>query len=232
MKKFIVKIDNMCSSLLEIEAESKEQAREKAKDFFENNKQAVLNLKDYHTSTTPPDMWPIIDKIEFEDLQKQLDKQSKIKERAALLIRRADIIDHRSKIRNTKSLVGTIEEYLLTKELIDVEKEVDAKQITLDDTTRKEIDRMINDDFYGRNTLLKYMDPEARPWKIADLIEAKQKCEIRMVSNNTNVNFIEDRDRFDDMEVLEMAKRAQEKAALGPKNIKKQIEDSQITESE
>lgn len=232
MKKFIVKIDNMCSSLLEIEAESKEQAREKAKDIFENNKQAILNLKDYYTSTTPPDMWPVIERAEFEHLQKQLDKQCKAKEHAALLIHRADIIDHRSRIRNVKSLVGTIEEYLLTKELIDVEKEVDAKQITLDDATRKEIDRMISDDFYGRNTFLKYLDPEARPWKIAELIEAKQKCEIRMVSNDTNVNFIEDREHFNNTEVLEMAKRAQEKAAFGPKNIKKQIEDSQITESE
>ena len=183
-QKYIVKIDNLCSSLLEIEAESKELAREKAKDFFENNRNFVINLKDSYTSTTPPDLWPIIPRNEFEDLQKQHDAQSKAKEQASILIHRADLIDHRMRIRNRKTLMGTIEEYLLTKDLIEVEKRVEDEQIKLSDESRKMIDEILSEDIYNRKGIYKYMDPDAKPWKIADLIRAREQIEIRMRDNN------------------------------------------------
>lgn len=217
MKKFLVKIDNLCSSLLEIEAETKEEARVKAKDFFEHNKDYVLKLKDYYVSTTPPDIWPIILKDEFKDLKSQLDKQAKVKEQAALLIHRADIIDHRSRIRNRKSLMGTIEEYLLTKELIDVEKRVIAEDIHLNDEARKEVDKLLDNDIYNKSGLLKYLDPDARPWVIGDLILAKERCEIRMkdnkILNDKGINhFLENRDEYTEEEYQQLAKNAEERA--------------------
>jgi hypothetical protein len=229
MKKYIVKIDNMCTSLLEIEAESKDDARVKAKDFFEHNRDFVLNLKDYYTSTTPHDLWPIIDKNDFEDLQKKLNKEGEAKSNAALLIHRADLIDHRMRIRNSKSLIGTLEEYVLTKKLIDAEQKIESKGLVLDDATKKEVDKMISGDIYSKNNLLKYIDPEARPWKIGELIEAQEKCEIRMKETKIvqKTNFLEDRDQFPEDVVVEMALKAKERAQRLKATRQKELMDSE-----
>jgi hypothetical protein len=79
-KKYIVKVINVFSNLIAVDANNEEEAREKAKELL-LNKPDGEEFEHLYESTLPSDHWAVITKEDFdklkEDFQKSLEPQEK-----------------------------------------------------------------------------------------------------------------------------------------------------------
>jgi len=69
MEKYIVKVLNMFSTFVEVEAENEDQAREFAKESLENKGETIQHS---YEGTVPLADWPVAKK---SDLDKAIDEQ-------------------------------------------------------------------------------------------------------------------------------------------------------------
>jgi curved DNA-binding protein CbpA len=80
MNKYVVKVVNVFSNLIEVEAEDESGARQKAFEVLtdENNDEKVDH---FYESTLPKENWSVITKESFEKLKAQVEEDfSKAKE--------------------------------------------------------------------------------------------------------------------------------------------------------
>jgi len=79
-KKYIVKVINVFSNLIAVDANNEEEAREKAKELLLNKPEGE-EFEHLYESTLPSDHWAVITKEDFdklkEDFQKSLEPQEK-----------------------------------------------------------------------------------------------------------------------------------------------------------
>jgi hypothetical protein len=79
-KKYIVKVINVFSNLISVDANNEEEAKEKAKQLL-LNKPDGEEFEHLYESTLPSDHWAVITKEDFdklkEDFQKSLEPQEK-----------------------------------------------------------------------------------------------------------------------------------------------------------
>lgn len=74
MDKYIVKVVHMFSNLVEVEAESEDDARHKALENVQNTKE---ELKNYYESTLPIEHWAVIEKTEFDKIKAEVEEKIK-----------------------------------------------------------------------------------------------------------------------------------------------------------
>jgi hypothetical protein len=79
-KKYIVKVINVFSNLISVDANNEEEAKEKAKQLLVNKPEGE-EFEHLYESTLPSDHWAVITKEDFdklkEDFQKSLEPQEK-----------------------------------------------------------------------------------------------------------------------------------------------------------
>jgi hypothetical protein len=79
-KKYIVKVINVFSNLIAVDANNEEEAREKAKELLVNKPEGQ-EFEHLYESTLPSDHWAVITKEDFdklkEDFAKSLEPQEK-----------------------------------------------------------------------------------------------------------------------------------------------------------
>jgi hypothetical protein len=79
-KKYIVKVINVFSNLIAVDANNEEEAREKAKELLVNTPEGE-EFEHLYESTLPSDHWAVITKEDFdklkEDFAKSLEPQEK-----------------------------------------------------------------------------------------------------------------------------------------------------------
>ena len=79
-KKYIVKVINVFSNLISVDANNEEEAKEKAKELLVNKPQGE-EFEHLYESTLPSDHWAVITKEDFdklkEDFAKSLEPQEK-----------------------------------------------------------------------------------------------------------------------------------------------------------
>lgn len=79
-QKYIVKVINVFSNLIAVDANNEEEAREKAKELLVNKPDGE-EFEHLYESTLPSDHWAVITKEDFdklkEDFQKSLEPQEK-----------------------------------------------------------------------------------------------------------------------------------------------------------
>jgi hypothetical protein len=76
MDKYIVKVVHVFSNLVEVEAESEDDARHKALENVQNTKE---ELKNYYESTLPIENWAVIEKTEFDKIKAEVEEKIKAK---------------------------------------------------------------------------------------------------------------------------------------------------------
>jgi hypothetical protein len=79
-KKYIVKVINVFSNLISVDANNEEEAKEKAKELLVNKPDGE-EFEHLYESTLPSDHWAVITKEDFdklkEDFAKSLEPQEK-----------------------------------------------------------------------------------------------------------------------------------------------------------
>jgi hypothetical protein len=79
-KKYIVKVINVFSNLIAVDANNEQEAKEKAKELLLNKPEGE-EFEHLYESTLPSDHWAVITKEDFdklkEDFQKSLEPQEK-----------------------------------------------------------------------------------------------------------------------------------------------------------
>jgi hypothetical protein len=75
MNKYVVKIINVFSSFIDIEAENEEDAKEKVKNLLSTT-DISQDYKHYYEATIPVENWRVITKEEFDKLQAQAPEQT------------------------------------------------------------------------------------------------------------------------------------------------------------
>jgi hypothetical protein len=79
-KKYIVKVINVFSNLIAVDANNEEEAKEKAKELLVNKPDGE-EFEHLYESTLPSDHWAVITQEDFnklkEDFQKSLEPQEK-----------------------------------------------------------------------------------------------------------------------------------------------------------
>ena len=79
-KKYIVKVINVFSNLIAVDANNEEEAKEKAKELLVNKPDGE-EFEHLYESTLPSDHWAVISQEDFnklkEDFQKSLEPQEK-----------------------------------------------------------------------------------------------------------------------------------------------------------
>ena len=79
-QKYIVKVINVFSNLIAVDANNEEEAKEKAKELLVNKPEGE-EFEHLYESTLPSDHWAVITKEDFdklkEDFQKSLEPQEK-----------------------------------------------------------------------------------------------------------------------------------------------------------
>jgi len=79
-KKYIVKVINVFSNLISVDANNEEEAKEKAKELLVNKPEGE-EFEHLYESTLPSDHWAVITKEDFdklkEDFAKSLEPQEK-----------------------------------------------------------------------------------------------------------------------------------------------------------
>jgi hypothetical protein len=74
MEKYIVKVINLFSTFVEVDAENEEQARSLAKDHLQNGEQ---ELEHFYEGTASPEEWPVSTKAELEkNLEKVAEQEN------------------------------------------------------------------------------------------------------------------------------------------------------------
>jgi len=69
MNKYMVKVVNLFATIVEVEAENEDAAREKAKEEFHTvNK----DRQTFYESTLPPEHWSVITKEKYEELKAKI----------------------------------------------------------------------------------------------------------------------------------------------------------------
>lgn len=68
MEKYVVKVINVFSNLVPVEATSKEEAREKAKELL-LNKETENKFQHIYENTLPPENWAVITQSEFDKMR-------------------------------------------------------------------------------------------------------------------------------------------------------------------
>ena len=79
-QKYIVKVINVFSNLIAVDANNEEEAKEKAKELLVNKPDGE-EFEHLYESTLPPEHWAVITQEDFdklkEDFQKSLEPQEK-----------------------------------------------------------------------------------------------------------------------------------------------------------
>ena len=79
-QKYIVKVINVFSNLIAVDANNEEEAKEKAKELLVNKPDGE-EFQHLYESTLPPEHWAVITQEDFdklkEDFQKSLEPQEK-----------------------------------------------------------------------------------------------------------------------------------------------------------
>jgi hypothetical protein len=74
MNKYIVKVVNVFSNLVEVEANNEEEAKEKAKEVLMNQTEDQ-NVPLTYDATLPEEHWGVITKEEFDKLQAEVEAE-------------------------------------------------------------------------------------------------------------------------------------------------------------
>jgi hypothetical protein len=83
MNKYKVKISHVFSQVLDIEAASEEEAREKARGVLETGESNILPQPQYE-NTLPSEHWPVITEEKYNEMVENL--QKKIKQETSNII--------------------------------------------------------------------------------------------------------------------------------------------------
>lgn len=75
MNKYMVKVINLFASVVEVEAESEDGAREKAKDFLLNSEEE--DRPTFYEGTLPPKDWAVITKEKYDELKAKIESDLK-----------------------------------------------------------------------------------------------------------------------------------------------------------
>jgi hypothetical protein len=70
MEKYIVKVVNVFSNLIPVEAENEDDAREKAKELLLNN-ETENKFQHLYENTLPPKNWAVITESEFDKMTEE-----------------------------------------------------------------------------------------------------------------------------------------------------------------
>lgn len=68
MEKYVVKVINLFSTFVEVDAENEEQARNLAKEDLQNGEK---ELEHFYEGTASPEEWPVAKKSELEKAVEQ-----------------------------------------------------------------------------------------------------------------------------------------------------------------
>jgi hypothetical protein len=74
MEKYVVKVINLFSTFVEVDAENEDQARNLAKENLQTGDQ---ELEHFYEGTASPEEWPVTTKTELEKKLKELAEQEK-----------------------------------------------------------------------------------------------------------------------------------------------------------
>ena len=74
-QKYIVKVINVFSNLISVDANNEEEAKEKAKELLVNKPQGE-EFEHLYESTLPSDHWAVITKEDFDKLKEDFAKSS------------------------------------------------------------------------------------------------------------------------------------------------------------
>jgi hypothetical protein len=72
--KYVVKVMNLFSNLIEVEAENEQEAKEKAKDIV-TNKEKEEDVALHYEATLPEEYWGILSKEDFDRLLEEQKNQ-------------------------------------------------------------------------------------------------------------------------------------------------------------
>lgn len=78
MNKYVVKVSNVFSSIIEVDAEDEDMARVKAREFLENREENDRSpIRHYYESTFPIEHWPVLTIEDYEKLKAQVEENAK-----------------------------------------------------------------------------------------------------------------------------------------------------------
>jgi hypothetical protein len=77
--KYVVKVVNVFSNLIEVEANNEEEAKQKAKEVLLNQTEEQ-NIPLNYDATLPEEHWGVITKEEFDKLQAEVETEQAIEQ--------------------------------------------------------------------------------------------------------------------------------------------------------
>ena len=83
-KKYIVKVINVFSNLIAVDANNEEEAREKAKELLVNKPDGE-EFEHLYESTLPSDHWAVITKEDFDKLKEDFAKSLEPQEKSSII---------------------------------------------------------------------------------------------------------------------------------------------------
>ena len=83
-KKYIVKVINVFSNLIAVDANNEEEAKEKAKELLLNKPEGE-EFEHLYESTLPSDHWAVITKEDFDKLKEDFAKSIEPQEKSRII---------------------------------------------------------------------------------------------------------------------------------------------------
>ena len=83
-KKYIVKVINVFSNLISVDANNEEEAKEKAKELLLNKPEGE-EFEHLYESTLPSDHWAVITKEDFDKLKEDFAKSIEPQEKSRII---------------------------------------------------------------------------------------------------------------------------------------------------
>jgi len=81
---YMVKVVNLFSTIIEVEAKDEESARLEAQEMYTANPEAYR--KAFYEATLPPEQWAVISKEKYEELKAQVESEIKEKNKENKII--------------------------------------------------------------------------------------------------------------------------------------------------
>jgi hypothetical protein len=83
-KKYIVKVINVFSNLISVDANNEEEAKEKAKELLVNKPDGE-EFQHVYESTLPPEHWAVITQEDFDKLKDEFQKTLEPQEKSRII---------------------------------------------------------------------------------------------------------------------------------------------------
>jgi hypothetical protein len=83
-KKYIVKVINVFSNLISVDANNEEEAKEKAKELLVNKPDGE-EFQHVYESTLPPEHWAVITQEDFDKLKDEFQKTLEPEEKSRII---------------------------------------------------------------------------------------------------------------------------------------------------